>query len=378
MSTQSDFVVLYFTGLSIIGSCFVISSIVLTCFIYKSHKHFGGCSTCCNDKITLFSGLTMLTSLPYMFGDFFRLYFGDNDGWYTSPQWLITFDNICYYTSIILLYLSLILRLYYMFKYDKQYRLSKYQIICLISAITFDIIALSLYLLCVHLAETNTELPSFDIIGTQLTTTTLLAGLLLISNDILINSIVLYLILKRLFRMIENLNEKYQCMLETSLSINNIPIELEVKKENSLVYSLMSEESELEHLDINDDDADNLKRNKNAQQEIAHLMTKLSLLTMICVIVSQLVNFDGPYLMYMIETENVSSIWFNKNIITGLVFRAIESTVNCITLMLTFVFYQKQYNQCCHVCHVTLANCLTKCIAKRIYNKRVKYNKNKF
>ena len=343
----------------------MICLILVISFVYKGRNHFGDEYKCCADKVTLLSSLSMMTTLPYMFGDFFRIYFGDNNGWYTSPQWLVTFGNTFYYVSIILLYLSLILRVYYMFKADRQYRMSKSQIVCLVFVIIFDIIALSTYTLCVHLAETDTNLPMLDINGTRLTLTIILAGLLVISNDILINAIVLYLILKRLFHMIENLDEQYQSMLKRRLTISRNVVELEL--ENTNVRSTNDEVQDLTSTLLDMDGGIDLDRNKNVQQEIVHLMVKLSLLTMICVIVSQFYNIAAPYLLYAKETKNnVTNVWFNEHIILILVLRAIEATVNCIILTFTFIFYQKQYNRYCNICHSTLENCFVQCIIKKM------------
>lgn len=78
-----------------------------------------------------------------------------------------------------------------------------------------------------------------------------------------------------------------------------------------------------------------LHKNKQEQNEIVDLITKLSLLTVVCVLFSQLFTiFAAHFWLHMNDNDNGTVLWFEKQPIqyVGLLFRWIEAFVNCITL----------------------------------------------
>lgn len=122
MKSFSELSNFYIVGLSLIGLSFDMSLIVTLTFIYKVHKYLS-VHPFCDNTLALCSFLTMILSLIYMLIDWMRICYFQNN--IQNHVWFLISSDIIYYVATLLLYISLILRIYSSFQDYIEYALSK-------------------------------------------------------------------------------------------------------------------------------------------------------------------------------------------------------------------------------------------------------------
>ena len=110
------------------------------------------------------------------------------------------------------------------------------------------------------------------------------------------------------------------------------------------------------------------------QMQIAYVMTKTTLLTIIAAIFNQAFSIT---LIINHCSQTYSNCSPNEITHWGIVSyccRAIEGIVKCLVLFLTFSFHTELYNTWCMTCHKALSDICILRIKYRIHNQRVKYH----
>ena len=419
------------SGLIILGLCFCLGLFIVAVFLWRSIGYFTY-KGCVRDGLAACSFLTMIVSLVYVVLDWWRIYYiyenrtDIND----SPhQWVILFNNVIYYISTILMYFSLIMRVYVMFRGNNQHALSPKdpELICLSIILFIDIIAITLFVLSIYDTLTKGDILS---LGGNIIPL-IISAVVVIFNDISINSIILYLILTKLYKMIYQLDRNYvaltqggnvnnynkgpgwgdnyningirndsthekstskskmnssnsksiSALLHVTVNINtnlNININSSPTHSHSNIiangYGTLADGSGSDGIkDISQSKShsslsNELHRNENEQKIILNFMTKLSILTIISVIFAQC--FPIAVLITDIDVAThkhlSDTMLYNKLVITCWILRAIEAVINCLVLYFTFIFNEKQYNRYFGLCHECLRSCCQKCIVKRM------------
>ena len=350
-------------GLCILGSIIVSILCIIILFIRQNIKHFG-IRGACQDKLSVFSLLTMQCSFIYVGFDWHNIYFLYKKGYgimETSEKWEIICNDIIYYSTTILLYITLVLRIHTLFKGNTVFQINKIHIISLAGLMILDVVAISLFITSLY--DTMTGFNIFSFLGSN-SSRLVTSALVVIVNDIAINGLILYIILSKLYKIISLLNHQF-CRLvarapDCDTNTNNTHID-ENTSGTSHDTSLLNE----------------INRNQNEQQLIVDLITKMSLLTIICVMFGQLFPITAIYTVDRLSTDpNVSALWFNEHSVLCFTFRAIEALINCTVLYLTFVFSQDKYDSYCYLCHTCLKKCCTYCIVKqniRLMKKNIKH-----
>ena len=379
-------------GLIVMGIASICVIIIMLHFVIQSTKHFG-CKGLDGNKLVIFSICTMTTSIIYISIDWVRIYDGFISNRANVDHWkvgLLVVNDIIYYVSNLLLYITLILRLKATLQLQlsnnnknnntrtkfKSTGISKIQIILLIFLLFCDVIAIGVFIFSIYSAITQ-ENNSSD--GTIL----ILSAVVLITNDLMINGILLYVFLNKLYHEVYYLQQslQQQKLIRTrdQMQIHddaydsdpNAHVTIDDRYCNSCSASLA------DHNHHNDNDTNStetetvtseVKRNKHEQNDIVDLMTKISLLTIFCVIFAQFWNVSALYTEYNEAQNNPSSFWYSQHVVLCFSFRAMEGVVNSIGLHFTFVFNHDMYMGCCVLCHNCLKNACMKCIVARNIN----------
>ena len=243
---------------------------------------------------------------------------------------LLTVNMYWFYTTIVY-------RVYIAFKYNSEYKLTRFEIVLLS---VFIVCQFGLGIFATFLGN-SVDRVVYAIIA---------MGLLFV--DIATNLIVLYLFLKRLYLMIFALDESFQTLI-----VNVEHIRMHTMNRSS---------------DHNDDDAKSeseirLENNTMQQTEVVNMMAKISLLTIISemfidsLLVTQMV-LEFNY------SDDINSVPF---LITHNIMLIICLCVNCFTLYATFVFNDDHYVKCCGFCHTSLKKCCVKCVTTHTLRQRI-------
>lgn len=408
----------YIVDMCIMGLAIDVILFITLKFLYRSCNHYG-CQPWISDKITSFSLMTMIVSLAYVTIDWYRVYYAfchDSllfDNW---DKYIQVISDTVYYIATVLLYIALILRVYSIFK-DTHYALSQKQLMFLACLIAFDVITIMLFLYSVFCAlSSNTSDNSF---GGSDSSKLVFSGITIIVNDILINFILLYTFFNKLYQMIQTLDETYQILINDIVdhknlkankdninnNINNnhsdsendanIPNHNKITitstddddrddKNTSIGTSDMTSNLEADsHSQITDANSSltsnatvsesammhQLNRNKNEQNELIDLMSRILLLTIISILVEQVFTIMAAYNVYRLVVNDDTKSY---SIDVGYWFREFEAVWNCLVLYFTFIFNENEYYCLCKVFHACLKNACIESIKKKLLKLRQK------
>lgn len=364
----------YLVGLCVIGLCIDIICVVTIHFVYQS-IHQVGLKELVKNKLLLSSLTTMLLCFVFVVVDWWRILemYQMNIAFLHSSAVLLVANDVIYYIATILLYVSLILRVYTLFKPKPQYSISTQTTTVILTIIAFDIVAICIFIFLMYNAFSGRD--SNNNTTTTTVTELIISAITVIINDVVINCLILYLILSRLYQMIHDLDKTYQSLTLKSIfkfagasnsninTNNDINTKVEQNKFNASNLSLLSNKSAINN---------ELNKNEFEQKEIVSLITKLTLLTLISVIFEQLFAITALYFEYnaAINRNKYSQQWFSTFGVICYISRAMEGVCNCIVLNLMFVFNQDYYFICCNFFDTKLKNCCVTCIAKQTIRKR--------
>ena len=320
---------------AVAGACVLAVAVITIVFCFKSIQFFGSIKEMIQNKLSILSLLTMilcwsaLMTLILHLHDYPLIHFKLGYGYAMS-----VFS--CAFTFF---YLTLILRVYTTFKQYPEYSVSKNITCCFgmfifITACIFDA---SWYF------GNHWQYNWSDAIA--------------ISMDIMVvpfNICLLYLFLKRFYRMILDLDESFLTItLDENINYNN-------------------------NNNNNDNDNDNinhrqlLHRNQTEQMEIVDLMSKITLLT----VMEQLL-FAGWVIPLGIEDFLIVEYGYTSDshlcvMLTWIkeTFMLIDACFICFVLHFTFVFNHNQYQRCCHGCHKRFKKCCISCVVKNTLRNR--------
>ena len=350
-------------GLAVMSFSFLCVLTITLHFLVESTRNFG-CNGLLRNPLAIFSALTMILSVIYVAIDCSRIYNGFVHRRINVNAWkidLIIANDIIYYASNLLLYIALILRLRatpQLSSYDGR-RLPRKQLIVLAFLLFCDIIAIGVFIFSIYGAIADYDsnfITNSD--GTRL----ILSVIVLITNDLLINGILLYMFLNKLYYQVYYLEESLQ---ENRLVTGRIKT---LAQSNIDTMSLTGREEM---------SSDLLNRTQNEQEEIVDLMTKISLLTILCVIFAQFWNVAALYTDYNLAERNISDLWYSEHVILCVSFRSIEAVANGIGLHFTFFFNNSIYLKCCGNCHDCLKNACIKCIVQKNLEKILIHQNNR-
>ena len=217
-----------------------------------------------------------------------------------------------------------------------------------------------------------------------------LSGVIVITNDILINSVLLYIILHKLYQVLSHLDVMYVDLMQQHILV----IEQTEQNEQNEQNNQNKENQQNNSHDMNNIAIDNninnnhrnrtmdscsdennilndLNRNKYNQNEIVDLMAKMSLLTIFSTFFAQFFNLAVLHSEYYVLTHNnITNQWYNNHAILRYSLRSVEGFTNCLILYFTFPFNQTQYFQCCSIFHTCLRNCCIRCITNSRRNEK--------
>ena len=306
-------------------------------FCVRSYQFFGSMKKCCSNKLVSVSILTMILcciQMAFQCHDSLNV----NDESVSILNQDFTYASTTYGLRYTLYCLSLTLRIYVSFKNNKKYELSRNSMICItILLVTNGIVCTTVII--------SSQYRHFQFINSD----QFGSYVILIANGLWIsfNIFVLFLFLKRLLAMIKNLTQAFENLLASpgygncGKHVRNHDINSnEWKGKNGALINL---NSRIEH-------------NRTELSEIIHVMTKISLLTMI---------EQFFYILYAIAFAIVivSKLQFEydrnqtqiNNFAFGLLF-SINNCWMCFVLYFTFVFNDNQYIRCCSRCHNCFKN----------------------
>ena len=253
----------------------------------------------------------------------------------------VSIMEVCFGIIFGLFYVSLLLRVHVAFRYYPKLRLSPRLNCTIIGLIVLGECAIFFALLIFRKYRYR--------LGA-----TIIFGLVIV---IVIDTLILYVFLSRLYRMILSLDESYHGLIididnyrQNSKSSNNGDIELEVKNDDdSDVFDLEQKAAD----------------NKATQEEIVDLMAKISFLTLI----EEMLFHSWVIPRYTMIIYQKFTGHYNENI--ALLLTAMQS-INigflCLVLYFTFGFNNQQYMLCCKIFHECMKKCCRDFVSRRAYH----------
>lgn len=342
---------LYVGGLSFLGMCTIIMVIIICNFVWKTVRKFG-LGVFFGNKLMVFTVITMVLELAYVVMDWSRTFIlaSEDINWDHSNEYLVLINNVVYYFGTMCFYISLVVRVHVLFKSTLDVYLSKSEVTALATILIFDIAAIVFFLLCIY---ENFSQQSIPWIGTNLEEARVIgSSVTIMFNDILINGVILWIVFRKFYIPLYELDEKYQTLVDR-LSV------LQEKDENLSDCSVQSD----------------LRNTRTKQQDIMDLLTKLAVLAIVSVIFAQFYSIVVMYLN-IIQAQNgdYSEMYFNYCIMIVYSFRAVEAVCDCVVLLLTYKHNENYYYAMCDTFHQCLKNYCIKCIAGKNAQMRMKNN----
>ena len=261
----------------------------------------------------------------------------------------------CYCVSLCFLYSALLVRVYIAFKQDKKHALSSKEITITISVICIFFIHFVVSdLIIINQDMTHRALIDYKFPLWISVVLSSIGGVL----DIIISGLLLYLFLKRLYKMISQLDESYQNLIvdepdgkyiDINININDKTISNVEINHNSGINNIntYAESSTSQATSSNQSVTHNQMRERvrriaMEQIEIVELMTKISLLTILWELALQTwVIVCGVFGVIMAQRKDGNSpksdCLGSKFIIVLMAIRGIGACTNC-----------------CFVCHICL------------------------
>ena len=97
------------------------------------------------------------------------------------------------------------------------------------------------------------------------------------------------------------------------------------------------------------------------QNDMLELISKLTVLTIFCVVFSQLFNIALLVENLMLVQNRGNDDFFTRLTLIEYIFRGIDAIVCCIVLHFTYVENEEQYEKCCKSCHDCARDCCVWC-----------------
>ena len=338
----------------------------------KSTNTYTRCVDCCKNKPAMVASATMIASLLYLGYEIFYVYINfihlDPD-LHQLPLISISYSVLGLQTN--LFYTSLIMRVYVLF----DNHLSKSVLCCLLTIMLLVFAAWAL--LSVSFEQFN--LHKNDIFGFETITDKVLIFMVIIIFDFIINVIILRIFLKKLYRMIKNLDNLFEALIIQSMEKTSSHSML---SNNDVDYNYndnhnYDKKNEIEMIELQrfESSREKLIDNREEQNDMIELMTKISILT----IFSQIFQHTW-YWMYAVYLFGFSDYSWYSNDIKGKIggrlsmmiriIRAFAIMFDCLALYLTFAFNNKIYKKCCTICHSSTKNCCIWCIVRNTFQNR--------
>ena len=391
------------TGLILVGASFVICFMILCIFSYNSLQH----RKQIDRSVAICALVSIIITLLWIAGDWFRILFAfgtkDDEKAYVKYQWLIITNLATYYIALLFLYISLALRAHFFSTHVLQRPLSRFEKRYLVTIVSTDAICIVFFIICIHNAEDPDHAFIFSDNQLSNSLTLIMTGVTVIVNDVLINIGLLYLMLSRLYKYILFLQQNYRNMdkqrneaqeIITILSNNTSNNNNNNNSTNSNINEdyesadLKSNVNTLEHdntnLTFSDSQSNNsntinsqlkkinqkMDQNSKEQKDALNLITKLSIITIFCVIASQMFNIATLYTVYEFAITKHSTFWMDKHVITDQILCEIQAIVNCLVLYFMFIFSENAYFKipCCGLLHECLKQCVTNWVVRRLVN----------
>ena len=342
----------YIAGLSVIGLCFDVVVCLLVSLVWKISTQPES-PNCCrwwlHNKVETSCVITMLLAMISVGYDWRSAYcmFQTKNRHIICDYYEIQNNTIIgltlYFTAIVFMYISLVLRVFQLFKGNNAHALSKREIGCSIFLLIMEVCVMIVFLVETHFDYTENNVSyTFGSHSMQRLALTIMIGIM----DFAIHSMILYLTITKLYKIIKKLVRKFQRNQEMNRLEDNFNIQDE-------------------------------------QFKMVNLIAKFSLLSIASVIVAQFWNIVAIYINYAFvtsddtdDTDDSDSSddslvqWYNNWILVALVCHGIEAVTNCIALYFTFIFNQKSYYVGCKCCHEGLKRCCRYCIVKRLVKRR--------
>ena len=254
------------------------------------------------------------------------------------------FGNILFAIDLCWYYIAIIYRVYISFKNNIEYKLSRSELIG--SAILVATPFCTVTFVSVYIFYDGVDAEAFEIMI-----------VIIICVDISFNLILLYMLLKRLYRMIVRLDDSFEKLIVNVEQIRMDTIDATVEQSQS--------ESEL----MMEENRNRMEKNRINQTEIVNMMAKVSLLTIISLIFMNMYFAGVIYALFAFENQTNQDLISVYDLVLRIEF-IIGLCWNCFTLYATFPFNDKQYIKCCILCHKGLKNCCVVCVTKQMFWQR--------
>ena len=304
--------------------------------LIRGQQFFGSIQAFFADILAMVSFICIVGSLTFMALHWLEFVPGIslNNNNLASAIAIITFavTTCCFYIAIIY-------RVYVTFKNNVAYALSRLELKC------FGLFVVWQFGLIMFVGL-------YDRHVTQLEATIVYAIFMFI--DILMNFVLLYLFLKRLYRMILHLDESFQTLMDDMEQIRMDSMDDTISHPNNSSHSVESNQI-----------MQNVKRNTMEQTEIVDMMAKISLLTIISEI------FVHIWLTMVIIDINLKLYNYSWTyIVISSMMIDVGVFFNSFVLYATFPFNDSHYMKFCRICHNCLKGCCVIYAAKRSFQNR--------
>ena len=344
----------YIGTLILLGICIFVVTLTLITFFWTTVPKHGLCN-CHKDPMVSFTVLTMILMLGYVCMDFCRTFdfLARDIDYLDSSPWFLVADNIVYYLAILSLYLVLMLRAYDSIKivFDKagrHFEITKCHFCTLVLIFGTDIIAIVLFLMTMYEDFTDKNVfRSGNIIIKQIKV--FIGSITVIINDIFINLALFYFVVTKFQQRMKNLDRDYKYKHKKIMT--RVATDGHYKHTESLTNSDVKTQGSFEIRNYRSISSSDLNDIRIEQNDMLELISKLSVLTVFCVVFSQLFNIAVLLENIMLVHNRGSDDFFTRLTLIEYIFRGIEAIACCIVLHFTYVDNQEQYEKYCKLCH---------------------------
>ena len=373
----------------------VVICMLSVMFLYNHYRILGGsCRMWCQYPATLISFVVMVLLLGYSVLNAYRTYYILDKKMSVRESelaWIIVANADLDFGAESLFYISLVIRVSKEMPVGYTITLRQRKMVCglfILDLYGFAIFSWIIYTILIQ-ENRNTKLDDVSIVEL------LIVSLVMFINDVVISWYILYyLFYKTLYRLIRHYEISFGELQMRRFNDKKNKKEKEEEKEKSK-NDCSNNTSDKPVIGRNIDDVDNmytyttktdteatdadnaimtaaemlLDRNqlKTEQEDIVHLMTKITLLgivVMICCLALHILmfwrNWDVAFKIRRPLMYNVPCF----------VVRSIVACINCIGLYLTFPFDDGRYLKCCGKFHNFLAQCIRKNYSRNVMRDR--------
>ena len=340
--------------LCVVGIILVVITSLGILLLVRGSIFFGSIKEFCQNRLAILSLIYIILAFLFVLHEWTLFTPGINLT--DSNKGVYYISGVVFASCIPLFYTSLVQRVYITFMVNNEHALSQREIRLLIIFICLQFTAL---LFQIIYNKENT----LDVL--ELNVVTICAILI----DICVNILVLYLFLKRLYRMVLNLDESFQSLMMEDMedysskrkSMVSKDSQDEKQNENENDISLYrsgsySDSSESNRIMVK------IEGNATEQTQIVDIMAKITLLT----IISEILFCIWVILfLSILNAEYSDTLKIIQNIMLE-----IWLCFNCFALYATLIFNNDHYIMCCGLCHNCFKTCCANYVAKRSIQNR--------